>query len=225
MTTVEIPANTRPPSSAESKKSPTVAPMRNPVTTRISNRTATSRIELTRVAGDLLAGTSGSGRAVAQPHGRGADDRGQAHDREAGRGRDLAHAGAHPRSPSRAPRRRRRARRRRSAARTARARSGPPPRLQALEPRYDRRRQAATIATTNATIASPDEARRIELRIIAAALARERRRRQPSPKMLRELERRRSSRAGRSGSPPGGLSGRQRRNVVPWRNRSPCRWS
>ena len=35
----------------------------------------------------------------------------------------------------------------------------------------------------------------------------------------------RSPRAGRSGSRPGGLSGRQRMNVVPWRKRSPCRWS
>ena len=35
----------------------------------------------------------------------------------------------------------------------------------------------------------------------------------------------RSPRAGRSGSPPARLSGRHRTNVVPWRNRSPWRWS
>jgi len=45
VTSVEIPATTSPPASAESNPSPIVAPIRNPVTTMISNRTATRRIE------------------------------------------------------------------------------------------------------------------------------------------------------------------------------------
>ena len=45
VTTVAMPATIRPPASAESNPSPIVAPIRNPVTTMSSNRTATSRID------------------------------------------------------------------------------------------------------------------------------------------------------------------------------------
>ena len=49
VTKTEMAANTSPARTGWAKNSPTAAPMRNPVIARISNRTATSMIELTRL--------------------------------------------------------------------------------------------------------------------------------------------------------------------------------